>query len=411
MEHAMRRGLRINLKSDIIYIWLIAIALGDGYIIRVLANRIASFIPGGLITGPILMYGLFAILYLLKFQEILNNLIKKKTWDVAVIVIFVAVNVIVFKISGWDTRIHTETETMARLVFFSLPVYAMARSISDYDYIAERLWIVGYVFFFASLSFLASSTNNIVGIQQGYDNFMSLGYQFGLCALIFLENYYHTENKKPINYVNLAMGILCLVLIIAYGSRGTLLVCAVYIVHLMLETGRKNGFSQRTFLLIAVVIVAFLMRNMILEALLSLIGNAGINSRTIAWLLRQDVNITSSGRDQIYSTAWSYIMMKPMLGTGLLGDRVYYGQYVHNLFLELMISHGIIFGGIFSIIIIINYFRAMLDYNTIRINYLVVFAIIQLVVSSSYIQSGCFWIALGIMLSARKILNYQEVET
>ena len=70
----------------------------------------------------------------------------------------------------------------------------MARSILDYNYISERLWIIAYVYF--GFCVLTMSMSSALSVQQGYNTNMVKGYQFGLCTLIWFENYFHSSTKS-----------------------------------------------------------------------------------------------------------------------------------------------------------------------------------------------------------------------
>ena len=129
----------------------------------------------------------------------------------------------------------------------------------------------------------------------------------------------------------------------------------------------------------------------------------GINSRTLSWMIGMDTDLDSSGRDVLYTLAINKIIENP-LGYGLFGDNILLGYYVHNLFLELLLNFGIIFGGLIVIFIIYGFIKSVINTKTVRIaNIIVVYSIMQLQFSNSYLYLGAFWFALGIIFNAKAI--------
>lgn len=392
-----RKMLTVNPKSSKIFTWLIAIALGEGYIMMVVANKIAEILPFHLFSGAFLLYGLFTVLYLVQFPSMINRLVKARAIDVLPVVLLFVVSSFVLLFSGDQTYLDHD-DSVIKLLFIYLPTFLMVRSIPNYDEIVNRLWILAYVIFaFCIYLLFIANSENLSPTQQGYDTYMVIGYQLGLSSILLIENYYHTKEKKIKHKLNLCVGVIAFIMVIIYGSRGTLIVCVVYFIHLVIESWRKNKATKQMVVVVLGFILVIVFRDTILELVLSVSEAFGVKSRTVAWLMNQDSNIASSGRDVIYSQAFISIKDEPLFGFGLMGDRKVLGGYSHNIFLELLLSYGLFFGSILSLCIVVGYFKSMFNEKTARINVLVVFGFVQLLFSGSYAHNGSFWVALGIV--------------
>ena len=264
------------------YLIIFMIAFSDQYVMLMLANKISGAILKNMISGSVLLYGIFLILYLFKFNEIVNNLITKRAWDVWIVLTLILVSILLYNFNGWERRMIAPQDGMVRLLFFSFPVYMMARSIMDYNYIIERLWIIAYIFFSFCIITMFSAPSLMT--QQGYETNMVKGYQFGLCALIWLENYIHSDSKTMINRINLIMGIASFLMVIAYGSRGTLIVCFVFLLAIALEKIIIGNAKKNILIIPLIVLLVYLFWGEIINAMINLFSTMGINSRTIAWI-------------------------------------------------------------------------------------------------------------------------------
>lgn len=390
----------IHKNTQLPYLLMFMIAFSDQYVMLILANKVAASVFKNIISGAVLLYGLWVILYLFKFNEIIANLMKKKAWDVWIVFILVIISVAAFYINNWKARMVVPQDSAIRLLLFSFPIYLMARSILDYNYISERLWIIAYVYF--GFCVLTMSMSSALSVQQGYNTNMVKGYQFGLCTLIWFENYFHSSTKTTLNKLNLVFGCISFLLVIAYGSRGTLLVCFAFIVAISLEKILCEGVSKYIILIALLVLIIYLFKGQLISYLTDLFSKLGFNSRTIAWLTMADSSLDSSGRDSLYLDAIVAIKNNPIFGYGILGDRMLLGLYVHNIFLEILLDFGVIIGGYISIKMIICSIKSYICLYTRRISVIIIFAMVSLMVSGSFLHNGAFWLALGIMLNSGK---------
>lgn len=118
----------------------------------------------------------------------------------------------------------------------------------------------------------------------------------------------------------------------------------------------------------------------------------------------------TSGRDKIYSKSWNMFLRRPLMGYGLFRyKRVlmyrYQTPYPHNLFLEWLLQGGILFFCIwfyaFCKMLIRLHRLIKNDRRYIILLPFLVYAIIQLMFTGTYMNSTFFWFALSFTLNKR----------
>lgn len=399
--------IRKKTISECLYVLLFLIAVGDTYIVRVIFNWISA-LPLIPFTGQQLMYGIFAVCYILKFPEMIQRLVRKRAYDVYAVIILFTVSSVVFYFNGWESRISSDVDSIQRLLLFSVPVYIMARSIDVYDELMNHFWLIGAVLFifYIKISPMGVSQN----MQQGYDTHMTLGYNIGFVSVMALDYFFHGTQSKFFRWICLAVAIYGCFYVIMYGSRGTFLCLFAYFLMIGIEKIKSGSTRKRAaviFFCSALFLLLTIFSDELAVALQLKLSHTSVDSRTLAWLLQSDSGLGMSGRDRIYDSALELIRKDPF-GYGVLADREFFGSYVHNLFLEIMLDFGWIVGGSFCLILIVRFIKLLRNPWMKRVRWIVIFSLGQLMVSSSYIQSGWFWIALGFLMSSG--YNYGEEE-
>lgn len=125
----------------------------------------------------------------------------------------------------------------------------------------------------------------------------------------------------------------------------------------------------------------------------------------------------TSGRDDVYKESWDMFLERPATGYGLFRyKRIlmynYKMPYPHNLFLEWLLQGGILFFCIWFYVVckmLIRLHRLIKhDKRYIVLLPFVVYAIVQLMFSGSYMQSSFFWFALSFSLN-KKVSNHKFI--
>jgi len=148
----------------------------------------------------------------------------------------------------------------------------------------------------------------------------------------------------------------------------------------------------------------------ILLSLSSFLSKFGIRSRSIALLLRPDINL--SGRDSLFRVVVEELMKSPIIGLGLAGDRPLIGGYVHNFFLEVLSHFGVIVGLIVLIIFSFRCLWGLLRAKQLNYELLIIWfsmGFMPLMVSGSYLISLNFWVFLGLLLGLPSKSPLEEV--
>lgn len=400
MGHSLRQTRQeMSNWSAWIYSLLIFIAIGEEYLVQVMFHTVLARLPLISIEGLPVMYACFGVLYLIKLPEIIKNLIRKKAWDVLGVSVLVIVSVCVLCTVNKEYLEHTNVQPV-KIILFYLPIYGLARSLSSFDKIVEKLPIYAYIAL-AFVLLLIAKGDSTEAIQQGYETHMTRGYVLSLCALIFYDHYLAaSKSRRIIHYVSLSAGVVASILTMLQGSRGATVVILVYFLYVVLKKYRtaKTWKKIMLILLLGLFVVG---REILKDTLVDVLQIDKESSRTLAWLFGLNDNLDTSGRDLIYHDAFIKIFERPLLGWGLACDYKAIGTiYVHNLFLEWMLDFGLILGGFFTINYVIRLFRTLNSEEVGRMASVVgIYITGQLMVSNSYLLIGTFWLVLGMIMS------------
>lgn len=230
---------------------------------------------------------------------------------------------------------------------------------------------------------------------------MTLSYYLLLPSLVFLNRYLMNYSVK-----HLLLFILSAAEITLLGSRGALLSTGLYVI-LWLLINLKSIYRELNakilvfnFTLLSGITFFILFFNEIIRYIYNKLILMGIHSRTLSLFLNDRVYM--SGRDtDLYSVAVDIISKNPLLGTGIASDRLYLGNYVHNLFLELAMDFGLIMGLVISLVIIGLALKTTFLEEKRTAYFILIFfclGVVPLMVSSSYLVSSWFWIYLGLAI-------------
>lgn len=158
---------------------------------------------------------------------------------------------------------------------------------------------------------------------------------------------------------------------------------------------------------------------MFVSTIITKMINLGIDSRTIEKLINGNL-FKSNDRIMIYEYLISIILKKPVLGTGICGDRYFLplrftgtdATYAHNLFIEILVDYGLIIGSLLILLllyIIIKFLFKEIDISRKAFFYVFfIIGFIQLMISRSWITEPNFFIFFSILLtySTNKRIQY-----
>ena len=232
---------------------------------------------------------------------------------------------------------------------------------------------------------------------------LGFGYRTVMCSVVFFEEFLQTKKKR---YLVLSLGSLLSVLI--YGGRGCLLVFILYLI-LRYITHRKGVVAKDIVVVGFAILIVVLNELGIVKSIVAFLCNlVGLNDvRTIEMFL-DGTMFEDNARSIIWSMAIEMIKTGGIFGWGAYGDRMVIGQYYswgysHNIFLELMVSFGVV--GLVLIILLIwkvwKYFRAETDNRWKNIFVIFLCLSCQLLVSDSFWYNSWFWGSLALLYKYR----------
>lgn len=194
-------------------------------------------------------------------------------------------------------------------------------------------------------------------VRETYD--LDYGYNLLFYVLVFMFLAIH--EKKPIYFL---MSLIGIGMILMGGSRGPL-VCLVLFVALMILQKLWRMRHRGIILTAAAGLVAavVLCRKQIFMLVGKVIEMLPVESRTLEMIASGEI-FDSTGRGKIWGAAVQMIKDNPF-GYGAMGTRhvissYHYVGHCHQIFLELLVDFGVIFGTLIILGMIIASFKIIL---------------------------------------------------
>lgn len=320
---------------------------------------------------------------------------------------FVATFVYLFyAFSGKYSRSYL-MDNMELVLLGCLPVYFVGIC---FDYFDEKL--NRYMYYSSLISILIQVYHimaSYVSLNTQTDN-MDLAYR--ILPHVCLICYYFLLNRKIFDLFFVIMGMFSLV---AYGTRGAIVLAVIYFVIcslIIIEHKRKILFVISWGVICAIIYLYFYE---FIRKIRDMIGHYGIRTRIFDRIL-QGTFLVSGGRNDMNHMALELIKKSPIHGYGLAADRYFCGVYVHNIFLELCISFGVIIGTILVLYLIYLIIRACtVNKNKGIIMIIMIYVcgggFLKLFLSSSFMFEYQFFLLIGLcvgVIRKNRLNNYEE---
>lgn len=324
------------------------------------------------------------------------------------IVAFFAVTLLIHpEYEYWYTRSDYGVWNYVLFPLKGLYGYLFIRLIDEPQTLKDVFRKAGWVMYiyFAYQIYFAIRRGYWVGVA-GHDSTaefsysVSFGYHVLLFALPFLYNAIREKRKSDIVGAAIGFGM-----ILTNGSRGPVLMTALFFVILALRSvrGEKNKAKVvlRVFIVAPLVLTAVLLYNILNNYLVALLSAWSVKSRIVQMLLAGRLSY-DSGRSIIWGAAVQMIRANPF-GYGAMGSQHVISNYIiagypHSIVLEMMIDFGVIVGGALLIFL----FRRAMAIIFARDNgwsdlFIPIFCTAcALMVSLCYWSNRAFWICIGI---------------
>ena len=286
-----------------------------------------------------------------------------------------------------------------KFFFICLPCFIYSFSISDKE-ILKRIM--------KSSSLMVFSVGIIIGflvftkkISLGSYS-MSMSYYMLFPAIVYMSELFEKFSIKSAIFAAISIFI-----ILSIGSRGAIMCIGIYVMLHQVINMRRTTIKR--LLISLIIFIFFLVTLFFSKEILIFINDKllkhGIYSRNIRLFLYGHPNtegIYLSGREFIYQEIFNQIMINPIFGIGLTGDRLYTGgSYSHNIFLEIVSGFGVIIGTFILVFLGIISIKALFSRDIKGSNLMLIWfciGFVPLLVSGSYLTDFQFWIFLGLAL-------------
>ncbi len=198
---------------------------------------------------------------------------------------------------------------------------------------------------------------------------------------------------------------LFLIETIIFANRGaTFVAISLLIFSIIFTTKDKKKRIIRIILIILFSIIILCCLKSILNIFYNISKTIGLGSYSLRGFneMLENLGKSDSGRFDIWKNAVNEIKFNFVFGLGIGGFSAKYNNYPHNLFLDILVTHGLIFGGsliVFLFIQIKKIFNSENKYYFILSLTLCLTAFVQLMTSYTYWTNATFWqfIILGLV--------------
>lgn len=242
-------------------------------------------------------------------------------------------------------------------------------------------------------------------------SYMVYGYQAMLPAFFGL----HIGRKKyKIKYL-LILEIITIIMLVIFGNRMASISVLLFIftvdflyTKISLEKIIKYlGLSLLTFTFMMNIqkIVSFVVEYLVRK------GYTSYSLNAILLYLNGSVRSLSLARDNLWESAYQLILSKPIFGHGVGYFESIYGIYVHNIFIDIALSFGIVGLLIISILLINSISKLKTKNMDLRLFGILILCTTfpKLLVSIYYFIEPTFWLLIFYGVYVPQYTNHNEI--
>lgn len=282
---------------------------------------------------------------------------------------------------------------MINSVTVFMPMGIAVTCIEDKSILAKRFYIMSW----PTQVILIYILLNLSGSQYS----MPGGYALVFQMLIVMDHFF--QNRK---WYDLAAMVVDFLVILLFGSRGPI-VCIMAMILIRLVFSHKLSPTRRILIGIAIVaatVFVYFYYQAILNSLLDLTHAFGYSSRNLRVLVLRQAT-SDSGRESIHNMYFRLIRERPVLGYGLVGGWTSTGMYPHHIFIELLLSFGVVLGSAACIIVSLLAVRSVMSKKEMeqRLAQIMLAYCVSLFLSDSFMMCPMFFLLMGLGLSQSKI--------
>lgn len=364
-------------------------------LITLLVNTIVNFFAPNTPIDTIICLLIYAYIIAATVGAIIHRVTIELLILPSLFILFYIINFLIF-----EDNISYLSSFFPKFIFTMIPLYFLGATIQDYKLIlnyfertSRLLVFVGFLYYVI----LITTKQTLV-----YDN-MSFAYYYLPFAII---SFYSLITSFSVG--NFLRVLLSCVTLLLTGTRGPILCLGIGCV-LFILFAQKNTVKKVLLIVFVIIFCGIFLNNYILlgKVLSKVFQLLGIENRILNKIF-YDGLFDGSGRDNIIMILKQAIQDGPILGYGLMGDRVLTDTYAHNLLFELLIDFGVVVGSTFFVVVSLFVLRLTLKKNisfSQKTVFLIVVAcsFVKLMISGSYIQEQTFFLLIGMMVGGAKI--------
>lgn len=364
------------------------------YIILVGVNSFFNGVIGNTVIDSIVVYFAFALCIIFAVPQIV-----KRISDIHILLVF---GFVILMLLGSIMNNGATLKVIGKTIFTNGMAFFIGISFSDFNNMEKIIRRFTIFAFFCGLSHIVFSSFQMSGVLED----MPAAYSFLPVAVMMF--YYALEE---LNIINVVFAITSFVILFIFGTRGPILVSLIAFAILWINYSNKTKVKLIGILVIGFLILFFStsMFDSFIKWSSDYFSKFGISNLFLIRLKTGNL-FDPNGRDYLAAEAKRLIASHPLIGLGAFADRVMIGQYVHNIFLELLLDYGIIFGTAFFLFYIGSVIVLFIQYKRNKFAFaflltLASLAVGQLFLSSSYLESSSFFIMTGLIFNNK--INYK----
>lgn len=228
--------------------------------------------------------------------------------------------------------------TIVTYVLTILPILLYIVSIRDYSHL---------FYYLIRISFLITAIVVIcfLSFEGAFnDGIYNMGFSSSLVIPTLMLLYNFERSKGWAGWCSLGAAGLCMFVSLAWGSRGCFLSFGAYCIFMFVRYIKDLFFDRgqkgKAVSIVGGVVLLVLFRMEILALLDKIFMALGITSRSLLSFAAVDISLT--GRNEIYRVVYSAYQESPFAVRGINSDFLIVGGYSHNIALELLYQFGII---------------------------------------------------------------------
>lgn len=268
-----------------------------------------------------------------------------------------------------------------------------------YDTFIYYVSVVYEIALFAYVVLIYTRANQI-SVQN--INYMGFAYNVLPAFLVIISRFFRKQTLHGLAFV-----LVGVVYLIMCGTRGPLICAAVFFLlsaAVNFRTLDRRTVAAGTFLIAAGVVVLFNIQR-IAQMLFPVFIRLHLSTRILNYFIYINESTSLTGRNVLYEQIMENIDAHPVIGSGLMSDRIVLdGVYTHNLFLEIINAFGLPLGVFLIIALGFLLIRGFLGTRSIAYkNYICIFfaaSVIRLLFSYSFMEDIHFYMMLGVCFSA-----------